>query len=67
MFNNEILSDVHFIVGRGMLRQRVPGHRLVLSVGSEVFDAMFNGPLATHDADIELPDIEPAAFLALLK
>ncbi|NXS73410.1 BTBD1 protein, partial [Pandion haliaetus] len=28
---------------------------------------MFNGGLATPSAEIELPDVEPAAFLALLR
>jgi len=67
MFNNEILSDVHFVVGRGEMQQRIPAHKFVLAVGSAVFDAMFNGTLATSAAEIELPDVEPAAFLALLR
>lgn len=67
MFNNEILSDVHFIVGKGCQQQRIPAHRFVLSCGSAVFDAMFNGAMATKQEEIELPDVEPAAFLALLK
>lgn len=45
MFCNEILADVHFLVGRSEQRQRVPAHKFVLSVGSAVFDAMFNGQL----------------------
>lgn len=32
-----------------------------------MFDAMFNGGMATTSTEIELPDVEPAAFLALLK
>jgi hypothetical protein len=67
MFNNEILCDVHFIVGRDIQQQRMPAHKFVLSVGSAVFDAMFNGTLATKADEIELPDVEPAAFLALLR
>lgn len=67
MFNNEILSDVHFLVGKGPQHQRIPSHTFVLSMGSAVFDAMFNGAMATRAEDIELPDVEPAAFLALLK
>jgi BTB/POZ domain-containing protein 1/2 len=54
--------------------QRIPAHKFVLSTGSAVFDAMFNGAMAAaganngaHNDDIELPDVEPAAFLALLK
>lgn len=67
MFNNEILCDVHFVVGRDDSRQRIPAHKFVLSCGSAVFDAMFNGTLATKAEEIELPDVEPAAFLALLR
>ncbi|KAJ8383568.1 hypothetical protein AAFF_G00219480 [Aldrovandia affinis] len=67
LFNNEVLSDVHFLVGKGMGVQRTPAHRFVLAVGSAVFDAMFNGGMATTSTEIELPDVEPAAFLALLK
>lgn len=67
MFNNEILADVHFIVGRGEAQERIPAHKFVLSVGSAVFDAMFNGTLATKGDEIDLPDIEPAAFLSLLR
>ncbi|RLV85396.1 hypothetical protein DV515_00016011 [Chloebia gouldiae] len=43
------------------------GAGFVLAVGSAVFDAMFNGGMATTSTEIELPDVEPAAFLALLK
>ncbi|KAL1420893.1 hypothetical protein MTO96_004269 [Rhipicephalus appendiculatus] len=67
LFNKEILSDVRFLVGRGAQQQRLPAHKFVLSVGSAVFDAMFNGALATNAEEVELPDVEPAAFLALLK
>ncbi|TRY62308.1 hypothetical protein DNTS_025854 [Danionella cerebrum] len=67
LFNNEVLSDVHFLVGKGMGVQRIPAHRFALAVGSAVFDAMFNGGMATTSTEIELPDVEPAAFLALLK
>ncbi|XP_022245169.1 BTB/POZ domain-containing protein 2-like [Limulus polyphemus] len=67
IFNKEILSDVHFIVGKGAQLQRIPAHKFVLSVGSAVFDDMFNGAMATSSGEIDLPDVEPAAFLALLR
>lgn len=67
LFNNEILSDVHFLVGSGESRQRIPAHKFVLAVGSAVFDAMFNGQLSVTQEEIELPDVEPQAFLALLR
>ena len=65
LFNNDTLSDVSFLVGRS--RVRIPGHKFVLSIGSPVFDAMFNGPLQESERTVELPDVEPEAFLALLK
>lgn len=67
MFCNELMADVHFVVGKNGPRQRIPAHKFVLSIGSAVFDAMFNGGMATADAEIELPDVEPAAFLCLLR
>lgn len=67
LFNNEILSDVHFLVGKDPGAQRIPAHKLILTAGSAVFDAMFNGTLATRAPEVELPDVEPTAFLALLR
>lgn len=67
LFNNELLSDVRFIVGKGRQAQRIPAHKFVLAAGSAVFDAMFNGGMATTSTEIELPDVEPAAFLSLLR
>lgn len=61
------MADVHFLVGRGNQTQRIPAHKFVLSIGSAVFDAMFNGGMATTSSEVELPDVEPSAFIALLK
>lgn len=59
------------VAGRGRAAWSVTGvfcaARFVLAVGSAVFDAMFNGGMATTSTEIELPDVEPAAFLALLR
>lgn len=67
LFNTEIMSDIHFLVGKPPNVQQIPAHKFVLSVGSAVFDAQFNGPMATRDSVIEIPDVEPSAFLALLR
>lgn len=114
MFNNELMADVHFVVGppgaaRRCLptrlvevrpcalpkatgrRRRMDGRLLgvaaaggregpglraalclsrpqyVLAVGSSVFYAMFYGDLAEVKSEIHIPDVEPAAFLILLK
>ncbi|KAM6968465.1 BTB/POZ domain-containing protein 6-B-like [Tautogolabrus adspersus] len=67
MFNNELMADVHFIVGPMGGSQKVPAHKYVLAVGSSVFCAMFYGDLAEEESEIHIPDVEPAAFLILLK
>ncbi|KAJ0062971.1 hypothetical protein NL108_010012, partial [Boleophthalmus pectinirostris] len=66
MFNNELMADVHFIVGPPGESQKVPAHKYVLAVGSSVFCAMFYGDLAEEESEIQIPDVEPAAFLILL-
>ena len=40
-----------------------PNHK----AGSAVFDALFNGGIASREEEIKLPDVEHAAFLALLR
>ncbi|XP_035230317.1 BTB/POZ domain-containing protein 6-B-like [Stegodyphus dumicola] len=67
MFNNELMSDVHFLVGPKGSAQRIPAHKYVLATGSSVFYAMFFGGLADNESEIEIPDVEPAAFLTLLR
>lgn len=56
----------------GAGRPRTQGRALsrsqyVLAVGSSVFYAMFYGDLAEVKSEIHIPDVEPAAFLILLK
>ncbi|XP_017542968.1 BTB/POZ domain-containing protein 6-A [Pygocentrus nattereri] len=67
MFNNEHMADVHFVVGPPGSSKKVPAHKYVLAVGSSVFCAMFYGDLAEGDTEIHIPDVEPTAFLILLK
>lgn len=61
------MADVHFVVGPPGGTQRLPGHKYVLAVGSSVFRAMFYGELVEDKYEIRIPDVEPAAFLAMLK
>ena len=46
--------------------QRIPAHKYVLAVGSSVFYAMFYGGLKSEE-EVQVPDVEPAAFLTLLR
>ena len=75
IFNNDLFSDVKFVIGkmdsessRGQRRKLViPAHKLVLSIGSPVFEAMFYGKLAETSDSIELPDCEYDSLLELFR
>jgi BTB/POZ domain-containing protein 3/6 len=44
----------------------IPAHKYVLATGSSVFYAMFYGGLA-ENKEIRVPDVEPSAFLTMLR
>ncbi|XP_055908052.1 BTB/POZ domain-containing protein 3 isoform X2 [Eupeodes corollae] len=67
MFNNELMSDVKFVVGSDDNIQTIPAHKYILATGSSVFYAMFYGGLAENKQEIKVPDVEPSAFLTLLR
>merc|ERR1719323_826557 len=65
MCNNALMADCYFqCKGR-----RYPAHKYILATGSTVFYAMFyGGYVETSSADtIDVPDVEPDAFLSMLK
>ncbi|XP_053668731.1 BTB/POZ domain-containing protein 6-B [Anopheles marshallii] len=67
MFNNDLMADIRFIVGSDEQVQTIPAHKYVLATGSSVFYAMFYGGLAENKQEIKVPDVEPGAFLTMLK
>ena len=75
IFNNDLFSDVKFVIGKmdsesskGKRRKLViPAHKLVLSIGSPVFEAMFYGTLAETSDSIELPDCEYDSLLEFFR
>lgn len=67
MFNNELMADIKFLVGPPGMTKLIPAHKYVLATGSSVFYAMFYGGLAENKEEIEVPDVEPCAFLTLLR
>lgn len=70
MFMSEIMSDVHFLLGTKESTEgqvRVPAHKYVLATSSSVFFAMFYGSLAEKKEEIEIPDVEPSAFITMLR
>ena len=63
LINNELMSDVTFVVKE----KRFVAHKFVLALASEVFHAMFYGPLADDKNEIEIVDCEkPEDFLEFL-
>ena len=65
MFNNDLSSDVKFVVQkpgdkskRKRRKQVIPAHKLLLSISSPMFEAMIYGELAETTDSIELPDCE---------
>ncbi|XP_068748221.1 BTB/POZ domain-containing protein 6-like [Montipora capricornis] len=71
IFNNDLFSDVKFVVrksdGESESKQAIPAHKLILSTGSPVFEAMFYGELAETSDSIELPDCEYESLLELFR
>ena len=71
MFNNDLLSDVKFIVGKwsGDFKSRkvqeIPAHKFVLSVSSAVFFDMFQTPETS--GVIKLSDCEYESLLEMLR
>lgn len=65
-FNDEEFADVVFLV-QG---QRVYGHKMVLSIVSDCFRAMFSAGFresSSHHTEIVIPDCSHAAFLAVME
>lgn len=63
-FNDEEFSDVTFIV-QG---QKVYGHKMVLSIVSDCFRAMFtSGFRESESMEIEIPDCSYEAFLSVME
>ena len=69
MVNNSLLSDVTFIVHDNKSDKEIAvyAHKYVLSIGSPVFFAMFQGPMAVDGAQrIRLPDCDAESFKEFL-
>ena len=71
VFNNDLFSDVKFVVrmviGESEVKQVIPAHKFVLSIGSPVFSAMFYGELPETGDSIELPDCEYESLLEMFR
>ena len=70
IFNNELLSDVKFVVpvSTGESESKViPAHKFVLAISSPVFYAMFYGQMAETTVSIELPDCEYESLFEMFR
>ena len=74
ILNSDLFSDVKFVIGRTdgeseskRSKQVIPAHKLVLAIGSPVFEAMFYGELAETTDSIELPDCEYDSLLEFFR
>ena len=71
LFNNDRLSDVKFVVrngdGKSESKQVIPAHKLILAMGSPVFEAMFYGELAENRDTIELRDCDYESLVELFR
>ena len=71
IFNNELLSDVKFVVPvsteESESKKVIPAHKFVLAISSPVFFAMFYGKMAETKDSIELPDCEYESLLELFR
>ena len=71
IFNNELLSDVKFVVPvsteESESKKVIPSHKFVLAISSPVFFAMFYGKIAETKDSIELPDCEYESLLELFR
>lgn len=80
LFNSEYMSDITFLVGtedddcseaskeKSITNPtRIFGHKYILGSASAVFYSMLYGGLAEKSSEIRLVDVEPQAFLTLLR
>ncbi|XP_020898782.1 BTB/POZ domain-containing protein 6-like [Exaiptasia diaphana] len=66
MFNNKLLSDITFVIGKNGEKKRIWAHKLLLAISSPVLHAMFYGSMAEQGLEVELSDCEYETFLELL-
>lgn len=59
-------ADCYFLVGKEEGQAQFQCHKLLLSLASPVFEAMFYGSMAEATNPIKVPDVQPDAFKVLL-
>lgn len=68
MLDHQVSCDVNFLVGTDDSARTISAHKYVLASRSPVFFAMLYGNLVMQDNEkIAVPDINPDAFMAMLR
>ena len=74
IFNNELLSDVKFVVPASLnesesrkSRKTIPAHKFVLAISSPVFFSMFYGEMAETAGTVQLPDCDYESLMELFR
>ena len=71
MFNNELLSDVKFVVqdaeGGSESMKKIPAHKFLLAISSPVFYAMFYGELAEKKDSVDISDCDHKSLLEMFR
>lgn len=65
LYMNKLTSDVHFTFNSSY-HERIPAHKCLLVVNSNVFNAMFSGFWSEKD-EVDIVDASPAAFKEFLQ
>ena len=71
MFNNELLSDVKFLdrdyEGGSESMKKIPAHKFLLAISSQVFYVMFYDELAEKKDSIDISDCDHKSLLELFR
>ena len=70
MFNNELLSDVKFVLdaeGGSKRMKKISAHKFLLAISSPVFYAMFYGELAETKDSVYISDCDYQSLLELFR
>lgn len=73
MINNPVMSDIKFVIHDSNPKSQqknhevIYAHKLLLSLGSPVFHAMFYSNLAHTGEEISLSDCDPRSFIEFLR
>ncbi|EDW26565.1 GL12915 [Drosophila persimilis] len=67
LLQTEKWADCRFLVGTSPNHRIIAGHKLLLAMGSPVFERMFFGNLPDKTDPIVIPDVQPEAFEAMME